>query len=145
MSVKEILRAHPRAPVVELEVLVRCIDECRACTVCADACLGEEEVRAHVRCVRLCLDCADACGYAGNVLSRATDPDRSIQLTALEAYRSACRACAEECERHAPHAEHCRLCAEECRRCESACTELSAALDAWRREPRVQPSTGGSK
>jgi hypothetical protein len=33
----------------------------------------------------------------------------------------ACRACGEECERHATMMEHCRVCAAECRRCELAC------------------------
>ena len=134
MSVEAILNAHPRAPVAELGVLARCIDECRecaaTCTVCADACLAEDDVREMARCVRLCLDCADACVYAGAIVSRQTDPDRNTQLTAIQACSTACRACAEECKRHAHHHEHCRLCAEECRRCERACNELSAAFDA---------------
>jgi hypothetical protein len=59
---------------------------------------------------------------------RQTDPDAETQRTALEACLAACRASAEECERHAPHHEHCRACAEECRRCERACGDLLAAL-----------------
>ena len=40
----------------------------------------------------------------------------------------ACRACGDECEKHAAHHEHCRLCAEVCRRCEQACRDLAATI-----------------
>jgi len=132
MSVQEILRSHPRPLTADAAVLARCIDECAACaatcTICADASLGEDDVRELERCLRLCLDCSDACIHAGRVLSRQTDADAHIQVTALEACLATCSACADECERHAHHHEHCRLCAEECRRCERACQELLAAL-----------------
>jgi hypothetical protein len=132
MSVAAILEVHPSRLIAEVGVLARCIDECgecaATCTVCADACLAEEDVRALARCARLCLDCADACVDAARILGRQSDPDPSTQLAALEACRIACRASAEECERHAHHHEHCRLCAEECRRCERACSELLQAL-----------------
>jgi hypothetical protein len=132
MSVEAILKTHPRPPIAEPGVLARCIDECgecaATCTVCADASLAEDDVRALERCVRLCLDCADACVDAGRILARQTDAEATVQLTALEACRAACRASAEECERHAHHHEHCRLCGGECRRCEHACDELLAAL-----------------
>jgi hypothetical protein len=134
MSVEEILKAHPRPPIADLPVLVRCIEECgiceATCTICADASLAEEDVSSMVRCIRLCLDCADACNATLRIVSRQTDPDHTTQRNALEACLAACRACARECERHAQHHEHCRLSAEECRRCERACEELLAALPA---------------
>jgi hypothetical protein len=132
MSVEAILRTHPRPLIADAAVLARCIDECAACqatcTICADASLAEDDVRAMERCLRLCLDCADACVATGRIASRQTSPDQATQLRTLDACRTACRACAEECERHADHHEHCRLCAEECRRCEQACDALLAAL-----------------
>ena len=132
MSVQAILQSHPRPLVADAATLARCIDECAVCaamcTICADASLAEEDIRDLERCLRLCLDCSDACVDAGRILSRQTDPDPPTQLTALEACWTACRACAEECERHARHHEHCRLCAEECRRCERACDELLGEL-----------------
>jgi hypothetical protein len=134
MSVEEILKAHPRPPIADLPVLVRCIEECgiceATCTICADASLAEEDVSSMVRCIRLCLDCADACNATWRIVSRQTDPDHTTQRNALEACLAACRACARECGRHAQHHEHCRLCAEECRRCERPCEELLAALPA---------------
>jgi hypothetical protein len=132
VSVEAILQTHPRPLIADAAVLARCIDECATCaatcTICADACLGEDDVRELERCIRRCLDCADACGAVGRIVSRQTDPEGSAQASVLEACVTACRTSAEECERHAQHHEHCRLCAEECRRCEQACDELLVAL-----------------
>jgi hypothetical protein len=132
MSIEAILKTHPRPLIADPAVLARCIDECGVCaamcTVCADASLAEDDVREMARCARLCLDCADACVDAGRILSRQTDPDANTQKAAAQACLTACRACADECERHAQHHEHCRLCAGECRRCERACAELLAAV-----------------
>jgi hypothetical protein len=132
MSVQDILRTHPRPLIADVAVLARCLDECgvceASCTICADACLAEDDVSDLVRCIRLCLDCADACTGAMRILGRQTDPHPPTQLNMLEACLAACRACADECERHAAHHEHCRLSAEECRRCEQACEQLRSAL-----------------
>jgi hypothetical protein len=60
----------------------------------------------------------------------------------------ACRACADECEKHAAHHEHCRLCAEVCRRCDQACRELVAAIasqGARRRPQRRRPELTGKR
>ena len=111
MSVEEILKTHPRPPIAELAVLVRCIDECGNCEA-------------------TCTICADACDHTLRTISRQTDPDPTTQRTAVEACLAACRACGDECERHAQHHEHCRLCAEQCRRCERACQDLLATLNA---------------
>ena len=133
MSVEELLKTHPRPAIADLAVLVWCIDQCgtcaTTCTICADACAAEDDVGAMVRCMRLCTDCADVCDSTRRIVSRRTDLDPSTQRAALEACRAACRASAEECERHAQHHEHCRICAEECRRCERACEDLLAALN----------------
>jgi hypothetical protein len=49
---------------------------------------------------------------------------RELVGAQLRACAHACRLCAEECEKHAPHMKHCAICAEACRRCETACLEL---------------------
>jgi hypothetical protein len=85
-------------------------------------------VQELVRCVRLNLDCADACTAGGRILTRQTAPDLEVVRAAIEACAAACRACGAECERHAAHHEHCRLCAQACRRCEQACNELLATI-----------------
>jgi hypothetical protein len=117
---------------VDREALTRCIDECftcaQACTACADACLSEKSVADLTKCIRSNLDCADICDTTGRVLSRHTGYDANLTRATLEACATACKACGDECERHAGHHDHCRVCAESCRRCEQACRELLATL-----------------
>jgi len=132
VTVREIIATHPQPTSVDRETLLHCIEECfdcaATCTSCADACLGEEDVQEMVRCVRLCLDCADACDATGRIVTRQTAPDVGVLRAAIQACAVACRACGDECERHAAHHEHCRICAGVCRRCEQACDDLLAAI-----------------
>jgi hypothetical protein len=129
----EMLRTYPGdLGGIDREALVDCIEECftcaQACTACADASLSEQTVAELVKCVRTCLDCTDICETAGRVLSRHTGYDANLARTVLEACVAACKACGDECGRHAMMHEHCRICAEECRRCERACRDLLATL-----------------
>lgn len=132
MTVGEVIKTHPHPTGIDREVLLRCIDDCfdcaATCTSCADADLGEDDVAELVRCIRLCLDCADVCDATGRIVTRQTEPDSGVIRATVEACATACRACAEECERHADHHEHCRICAATCRRCEQSCNDLLAAL-----------------
>jgi hypothetical protein len=132
VSVREIIDVHPRQSSLDRELRLRCIEDCldcgATCTSCADADLGEEDVSELVRCARLCLDCADLCDATGRIVTRQTEPDLGVIGATLEACLVACRAAAEECERHAAHHEHCRICAEVCRRCEAACADLLASM-----------------
>lgn len=132
VTVGEVIKHHPQPVSLDRDVLLRCIDECfdcaATCTSCADACLGEADLQELIRCVRLNLDCADVCDAAGRVLTRQTEPDLGVIRAAMQACATACRACGDECERHAAHHEHCRICAEVCRRCEEACNDVIAAI-----------------
>ena len=132
--IQHMLATHPRPGQVGAADLVACIEACfdcaQTCTTCADACLGEQGHFQHlVRCIRLNLDCADVCNTTGRLLSRQTEPDSSVLRAQLQACAVACRACGEECQRHAESMgmEHCRICAESCRRCEEACNRLLGA------------------
>lgn len=131
-TVQQMLETHPQSPQVDRDALVACIEECytcaQTCTACADACLGEPQVQKLTRCIRLNLDCFDACVTTGNMLSRQTEPDWTVLRAQIETCAAACRACAAECEKHAQMHEHCRVCAEACRRCEKACTRLIEAI-----------------
>src|SRR5438270_6392056 len=104
------LRLAPYRPTIDEEALVRCIDACtdcaQTCTACADACLGEASVAHLVTCIRLNLNCADVCVATAAVLSRAGG-NATDATTLVEACAAACRACAEECDRHASIHEHC--------------------------------------
>jgi hypothetical protein len=132
MTVREMIKTHPRPTSIDRDALLRCIDECfecaATCTSCADGCLGEEDVVEFVRCIRLNLDCADVCDATGRIATRQTALDVGVLRAAIQACAAACRACGEECERHAEHHEHCRVCAGACRRCEQACNDLLAAI-----------------
>jgi hypothetical protein len=125
------LRTHPSQAAHD-ESIARCIEEAVACaqtcTVCADACLAEDDVAELRRCIGLNLDCADVCDTTARVLSRAGSSDFELTRSVLLACIQACRSCGGECERHAEHHEHCRVCAESCRRCEEVCEKAVASL-----------------
>jgi hypothetical protein len=115
------------------DAISACIDAClscgQACTACADACLAEDDVAELRACIRLDWVCAGACSALVRALSvRAGHTETLVAL--LRACRTACAACAEECERHAGHHRHCAICAEECRACERACDALLGALES---------------
>jgi hypothetical protein len=133
MAVKEMLKTYPAdLGGIDREALARCIEECmtcaQACTACADACLSLDKVTELAKCIRTNMDCADICGVTGRMLSRHTGYDANLTRSQLQACVTACRACADECERHAGKHEHCRICAEVCRRCVEACDELLASM-----------------
>lgn len=131
--VSSMLETHPEDLAgVDRGKLAACIAACydcaQTCTACADACLAEDTVAELTRCIRTDLDCADVCAATGSVLTRRTGYDAGLTRAVLEACRTACRICGDECAGHAGMHEHCRLCAEACRRCEQACADLLAAL-----------------
>jgi hypothetical protein len=132
MTVHELIASHPHPTSIDRDTLLRCIDDCfecaASCTSCADACLAEPDVQELVHCIRMCLDCADICDTTGRTLTRQTTPEARVLRVTIEACATTCRACAEECDRHAAHHEHCRLCAETCRRCEQSCNDLLATI-----------------
>jgi Domain of Unknown Function (DUF326) len=117
---------------IDRQKLAECIQTCfecaQACTACADACLAEDRVAELRQCIRFNLDCADLCATTGRVLSRQTGNNADTARALLEACRTACKGCGDECASHADMHGHCRVCAEACRRCERACAELLTAL-----------------
>ena len=127
-------RTHP-APASdageEAFALVQAAAECAyCCTTCADACLQEEHVAELRKCIRLNQDCAEICSTTALLISRPGEQDRPALRAQLEACIAICRACAEECERHAGMHEHCAICAECCRACAEACERMAGALVA---------------
>src|SRR5215470_5562797 len=62
---RQLLGTYPGAVIADAGVLAAAIDalsDCaQACTADADADLGEQNLAEMVRCIRLCLDCADIC------------------------------------------------------------------------------------
>jgi hypothetical protein len=129
---QDILAAHPHPAGSDGDIANACIEACNdcsaVCTVCADACLAEKDVQHQVQCIRLNLDCADICAITGRLMARAGHRDAPTLRLQLEACAQACRACADECARHAKHMKHCRVCAEACLHCEKACKDMALSL-----------------
>jgi uncharacterized protein DUF326 len=125
-TTQEMLRTHPLASIKD--GIAECIEatyECaQVCSICADACLSEQNVADMRRCIGMNLNCATICHATGEMLTRESVWDPSMVRAQLQACIEACRMCADECQHHASHMEHCRVCAEECRRCEEACRHL---------------------
>lgn len=131
--VRSMLQTYPKEVVnIDQQKLAECIQTCfdcaQTCTACADACLAEDTVSELRQCIRFNLDCADVCVTTGKLLSRQTGTSVETTRAMLEACRTACQVCGDECVSHAQMHEHCKVCAEACRRCEQACTELLASL-----------------
>jgi len=134
-ALTRMLQTHPHADQIShQQALLECIDACfecaQVCTSCADACLAESDIGMMVPCIRLDLDCADICGVTGRVLVRQTATTPEVVRAQLQACLTACKACGDECQKHAGHHDHCAVCAESCRRCEAACQSLLDALAA---------------
>jgi hypothetical protein len=55
------------------------------------------------------------------MLVRQTATEAALVRELLVACATACRLCADECEKHASMHEHCRICAEHCRQCVEVC------------------------
>jgi Domain of Unknown Function (DUF326) len=114
---------------VALALTIDALHDCaESCTADADADLREQHVTDLVKCIRLCMDCADVCETTARVITRQTEFDPNAVAPLLEACATLCRVCGDECERHASLHLHCRLCAEVSRRCEQACRDLLAAI-----------------
>jgi hypothetical protein len=128
---RQMLDSYPRTVNVDPSVLAAAIDAisacAQACTADTDADLSEQNLAEMVKCIRLCLDCADICTATGGIISRLAEDDPSATRPLLEACVAICKTCGDECARHV-HYEHCRVCEQACRRCERACRELLAAL-----------------
>ncbi|MFC5353859.1 four-helix bundle copper-binding protein [Azospirillum himalayense] len=132
MHAREMISTHPQVRGNTNDALIRCIEACydcaQTCTTCADACLGEDQVAELVQCIRLNMDCADVCTATGSVATRRSGSNEAVIRAMLDACATACRLCAEECERHAGMHQHCRICAEACRTCEDACRKARQTL-----------------
>ena len=129
---RQMLDSCQSTPGVDAALLAAAIDaisDCaQACIADTDADLGEQDVTEMVRCIRLCLDCADICATTAGVTSRQTDYDANVTRPLLEACIASCKSSGDECQRHAMMHAHCQVCAEACRRCEQACRQLLDAM-----------------
>jgi hypothetical protein len=100
--------------------LIRKLAECAAaCEYCMDSCLGEEDVRSMIDCIRTDRDCARMCTFVAGLVA-SNSPLAPRMLSECE---QMCIICAEECEKH--KMDHCQDCARECRECAELCHRFS--------------------
>ena len=96
--VRQMLDTYPRPPAVDAVLLAAAIEaasDCaQACTADTDADLSEQNLAEMVKCIRLCLDCADICTATAGVLSRPAEFDPSATRLLLGAARPSARAAA---------------------------------------------------
>jgi len=130
--IKQMFESHAHKGKVDVETLAPNVEEifrcAQTCLMCADACLGEQDVKPLVRCIRINQDCTDACNATAAMLSRLTEPDWDMISSQLRSCVQSCRICASECEKHASEHEHCRACAETCRKCAETCDSMLAEM-----------------
>jgi hypothetical protein len=128
----QLLDSYPRTFNVDAHVLTATIDaltDCaQVCTADADIDMSEPDLSDLIKCMRLCMDCADICMTTARVTSRQTQSDASVMRAMLEACISCCQSCGDECGRMAMMHAHCQVCEQACRRCEQACRELLDAM-----------------
>jgi hypothetical protein len=129
---KQLLDSYPgtlNADTGTLAATIDALSDCaQTCAADADADLAEQDLAEMVKCIRLCLNCADVCAATMGVVTRQAEYDADVTRPLLEACIAICKSCGDECGRHAPHMAHCRVCEQACRRCEQACRELLGAL-----------------
>ena len=100
-----------------ISALGNCINHCN---YCADACLGEEDVKKMIDCIRTDRVCAEVCSSLSQIL--ATNYKNVQGL--VDYCQEICQACADECGKH--EAKHCQDCAKACRECAEACKQFAA-------------------
>lgn len=108
-----------------------CSDCQRECDSCAHHCAmmvggGEKE---HLKTLATCMDCADFCAAASQIVARS-GPFAVLMCTACA---EACARCGKACEKF-PKDDHMKRCAQECRRCEKACKDMVAHVGRQSRE-----------
>ena len=69
--------------------------------------------------LRTCLDCADFCSAAAQMVAR----HGAFSQLICDSCAIACARCAAECDKHKGD-KHMEACAAECRKCEKACRDM---------------------
>ena len=96
---RPLLDTYPRTVNVDAGLLAATIDtlnDCsQACTADADDDLSEQNLTEMVKCIRLCLDCADVCTATVRVTSRQTEYDANVTKPLLEACVATCKSCGD--------------------------------------------------
>ena len=97
------------------------IEACEECIHAAQECAAADirHGEAMADCALLCLDTSDICAATLNAMARGSKHHADFARVCAHL----CRACAEECGKHADHHDHCRRCKEACEACAAACEQ----------------------
>lgn len=104
------------------ECAKKCSDCQRECDSCATHCatlMAQGQIRPNYTTLRTCLDCADICAAAAQIVSRSGPFSGDV----CEACAAACKRCGDECKQYMGDALM-HDCADACERCEQACREM---------------------
>ncbi len=98
-----------------------CSDCQRECDRCAMHCAGmmAQGKEHHQMTMQTCLDCADVCAAAAQIVSRGGPFSADI----CAACADVCKKCAAACRKH-ENDEMMAACAKECEACEKACRSM---------------------
>jgi hypothetical protein len=111
-------------PAMDSKRMQDCIEACsaceQACTMCADNAMAD----GMIKCVSMCMDCADVCNTMMRMMMRPSGFDMAAMKAMLTACIAMCSACADECGNHAEMSETCRMCAMACDACMKACEAM---------------------
>ena len=103
--------------------VIYCIAECvRTCNDCINASLKEDDPEMMEKCIELCQRCSAICVDTINL----TYKNGRLKSKQLELCATACRECAEECDKH--DTVYTRKCAEVCFNCEAMCMKYIGHL-----------------
>src|SRR5262245_14570061 len=124
--------ADERTPVIgsknpadHFEPCARACSDCqRECDYCAALCAdmivkGDQTFLATLQ---TCLDCANLCAAAAQIVSR----HGTFSAVVCQACVEACLRCAKECETLGKGDDRMAACAKQCRACEKCCREMLA-------------------
>ena len=97
-----------------------CSDCQRECDRCAMHCAGMlSHGKDHHMTMQTCMDCADVCAAAAQIVSRGGP----FAMEICEACADVCKQCAAACRKH-PDDSKMAACAKECEACEKACRSM---------------------
>lgn len=101
-----------------------CIDACLATVIACESCIRDCIQDGDKQCISLCRDCADICALCARLEARGSRFGMNLHILSAKV----CKACSDECSKHAEHHESCKECAEACRLCAEMCAEYVSAI-----------------
>ena len=104
--------------------LKSCIDACLECLITCEMCIKDCINEGNQQCFVLCRDCADISTLCARLEARGSVYGLELHVLCAKV----CKACAEECLKHAAHSHCCKECAEACKKCAEICAEHAASI-----------------